>query len=86
MFCVKDVRLKRPRTKLSSAIIYRALETHIVPPVLNICHVVACRGIFTASNEDVVLQIAARRRQIEQKLQECSEVSIFHIFNMAGVA
>ena len=85
MFCLKNVKLKRPRSKLSSPVIYRALETHLVPPVLNLCHVVAVRGIFSASNEDIVLQIAARRRQIEQKLQDCSEVSIFHIVTMADV-
>ena len=75
MFRLKDVKLKRPRSKLSSPVIYRALETHIVPPILNLCHVVACRGIFSATNEDITMQIAARRRQIEKQLQDSSEVS-----------
>ena len=75
MFRLKDVKLKRPRSKLSSPVIYRALETHIVPPILNLCHVVACRGIFSATNKDITMQIAARRRQIEKQLQDSSEVS-----------
>ena len=74
MFCLKDINLKRPRSKLSSPAIYSALETHLVPPILNDCHVVAFRGIFSGTPQDVTLQIAARRRQIELKLQESSEV------------
>ena len=81
MFCVKDVSLKRPRSKLSSPAIYSALEAHLVPPILNDCHVVAFRGIFSASQEDIILQIAARRRQIELKLQENSEVR-YHLLKV----
>ena len=53
MFCLKDVSLKRPRSKLSSSVIFSALETHLVPPLMNVCHVVAVRGIFSGSAEEV---------------------------------
>ena len=78
MFCVTNVSLKRPRTKLTSSTIFSCIEAHLVPPLLSDCNVVAVRGIFRAENDDVTLQIAARRAQIEKKLQALPEVRYFH--------
>ena len=89
MFCLKNVNLKRPRTRLTNSAIFNALESDLIPALLGQCNVIAARAIFSAeSQEDVVLQIAARRRAIEKKLMESQEVRVIHflVFENGGWA
>ena len=78
MFCLKNVQLKRPRSKKTSQTIVNALDSELVPAILESCNAVGGRATFsTESPDDVVLQIAARRREIERQLVEIPEVSLF---------
>ena len=71
MFTVKKTRLQRPRSALSSANIKNALRSYLVPPILKYCQCVALRCMFDFSRrEEIVQQIAARRRQLEVHLME----------------
>ena len=71
MFTVKKTRLQRPRSALSSANIKNALRSHLVPPIIKHCQCVALRCMFDFSRrEEIVQQIAARRRQLEVHLME----------------
>ena len=81
MFQVSRINLKRPRTKLTNTGIFNALETDLVLHVLDECNAIAIRATFsTESPDDIVLQIAARRRAIEMKLLELPEVRYFVLF------
>ena len=81
MFCLKNVPLKRPRSKKTSQTIINALDSELVPAILETCNVVGGRATFSSeSSEDVVLQIAARRKEVERLLMEIPEVSDFLSF------
>lgn len=75
MFPIKKHVVPKPRHGLKSAAIARALGTHVVPPVVELCQVVGIRAIFELeTREETVQQIAARRRQIEVALLAEEEV------------
>ena len=77
MFCLKNVNLKRPRSKKTSQTIVNALDSELVPAILESCNAVGGRATFsTESSDQVVLQIAARRREVERQLAELPEVSL----------
>lgn len=76
MFCVKNVQLKRPKSKKTSQTIVNALDSDLVPAILESCNAVGGRATFSSeAPEEVVLQIAARRREVERLLLEIPEVS-----------
>ena len=81
MFQVNKVSLKRPRTRLTNTGIFNALESDLVPHILEECNAIAVRATFsTESRDDIVLQITARRRAIEKKLLESPELRYFVCF------
>ena len=81
---VRRHALVRPRTALTGVNIKNALKTHLVPTILKECQTVSVRCIFDFNNEEVVKQLAARRRQLEMKLLEREEVILFE-FNMINL-
>ena len=61
LFCIKNVQLKRPKSKKTSQTIVNALESDLVPTILESCNAVGGRATFSAETpEEIVLQIAAR--------------------------
>ena len=73
-----SVTMAAPARQLNSKVIRQAPETFVVPDVLKHCHVAAIRCIFNvADKEDIVKQLAARRRKLEMSLLENREVRLF---------
>jgi len=67
-----------PQRQLTSNVLRQALESFIVPPVIEECQVVALRCIFNVKPgnwRSQSEQISARRRQLEMALFNRTEVS-----------
>ena len=72
---LKTVILGRPRSQCSSRNIQNALRASLVPIVVEECEVVAVRCVFDFMDKsEAVKQLAARRKQLEDKLRELPEV------------
>ena len=77
---VRRVKYSAPKTALSSSTIRAALSAALVPAVVERCGVVAIRCIFEFSTRaEAVKQLAARRRQLELKMEEIDDVSFIYI-------
>ena len=73
---IKSVAYGVPRSQLTSNSLKLCLKSNLVPAVTTHCQVVAIRSAFClASHQEATQQLAARRRQLELKALEHSEVS-----------
>ena len=79
---LRSVQYSLPRTQFSSKKLKELLESNLVPPVINDCHVFGVRCVFDfCNNAEAVKQLAARRRILELKLRESEEVCIALYFH-----
>ena len=77
---VASVKYGPPRGSLTNQSIVKALQSNIVPAVIADCQVVSLRCVFEfTSFDEARKQLAARRRQLEMKVKENSEVSLYSL-------
>ena len=73
---VNEVSYGPPRGSLTNKGIRRSLQANLVPAVITHCQVIAVRCVFElATPDEAKKQLAARRRQLEKKAMEQSDVS-----------